>query len=82
MLILGMVTSSIVVISVAAFIFYRHILKTLRDNEIKELLEGNKCQNDKSYKDFTSLCRMKDPARNSQKKIENKFKEMECKVSN
>ena len=53
MFILGMVTSSIVVISVAAFIFYRHILKTLRDNKIKELLEGNKCQKDyipvKSY---------------------------------
>ena len=50
-----MVTSSIVVISVAAFIFYRHLLKTLRDNEIKELLEGNKCQNDKSYKIVFSI---------------------------
>ena len=34
------------------------------------------------YKDFTSLCRMKDPARNSQQSKEMKFKEMKCKVSN
>ena len=48
MFILGMVTSSLVVILVAAVLFYRHILKTLRDNKIKELLEGNKCQDDPS----------------------------------
>lgn len=34
-------TSSLIAIIVAVVLFYRHILKTLRDTKLKELLEGN-----------------------------------------
>ena len=37
---MGLVLSSVVVITMAAVIFYRYILKTLRDTKLKELLEG------------------------------------------
>ena len=41
MFILGLVTTSLVAIIVAVVLFYRYILKTLRDTKLKELLEGN-----------------------------------------
>ena len=39
---MGLVITSVVVITAAAVVFYRYILKTLRDTKLKELLEG-KC---------------------------------------
>ena len=39
---MGLVITSVVAITVAAVIFYRYILKTLKDTKLKELLEGKR----------------------------------------